>query len=85
MFDSEDDLSLVQQSRDGNMRAFRTIVDRHQSTVAGVVKSMVGDGAEAEDVGQEVFIRFYHAARPVQRGIEALDILDSDRDQLVAE
>ncbi len=61
MFDSEDDLSLVQQSRDGNMRAFRTIVDRHQSTVAGVVKSMVGDGAEAEDVGQEVFIRFYHA------------------------
>lgn len=61
MFDSEDDLSLIQQSKDGNMRAFRTIVDRHESAVAGVVKSMLGDSAEAQDVGQEVFIRFYHA------------------------
>lgn len=61
MEDNEDELSLIQQCRDGNMRAFRTLVDRHESKVAGVVKSMIGDTPEADDVGQEVFIRLYHS------------------------
>ena len=43
------------------MRAFRTIVDRYAPKVAGVVKSMIGNTIEADDVGQEVFIRLYHS------------------------
>ena len=34
---------------------------RHEGKVAGVVKSMLRATPEADDVGQEVFIRFYKA------------------------
>jgi RNA polymerase sigma-70 factor, ECF subfamily len=61
MQETDDELLLIQQSKDGNMRAFRTIVDRHQSQIAGIVKSMVGGTPEADDVGQEVFIRLFHS------------------------
>lgn len=59
--DQQTDEILVSESRNGNMTAFRTLVERHESKVAGVIKSMLGDTAEAVDVGQEVFIRFYEA------------------------
>lgn len=59
--DQEQDMTLVNESRNGNMVAFKTLVHRHEGKVAGVVKSMLGDTAEAVDVGQEVFIRFYEA------------------------
>jgi RNA polymerase sigma-70 factor (ECF subfamily) len=55
------DESLVTASRNGDHTAFRELVERYESKVAGVVKSMLGETAEASDVGQEVFIRFYEA------------------------
>ncbi len=55
------DENLVDASRNGDMEAFKELVDRHEGKVAGVVKSMLGDTTEAVDVGQEVFIRFYEA------------------------
>jgi RNA polymerase sigma-70 factor (ECF subfamily) len=45
----------------GETSAFREIVERHKSKVAAVVHGMLGPGPEAEDVGQEVFIRFYES------------------------
>ncbi|MBK5279383.1 MAG: RNA polymerase subunit sigma-24, partial [Bacteroidia bacterium] len=57
----ESDEHLVNVARDGDMAAFKELVDRHESKIAGVVKSMLGDTTEAVDVGQEVFIRFYEA------------------------
>ena len=59
--DQQTDEILVSESRNGSMTAFRTLVERHESKVAGVVKSMLGDTPESIDVGQEVFIRFYEA------------------------
>lgn len=55
------DENLVIGSRNGDMAAFKELVERHESKVAGVIKSMLGDTTEAIDVGQEVFIRFYEA------------------------
>jgi RNA polymerase sigma-70 factor, ECF subfamily len=55
------DEKLVAESRNGDFNAFKELVDRYEGKVAGVVKSMLGDSAEAIDVGQEVFIRFYEA------------------------
>jgi RNA polymerase sigma-70 factor, ECF subfamily len=52
---------LIEKSRDGDMAAFKTLVIRHEGKVAGVIRSMLGTIPEAEDVGQEVFIRFYDA------------------------
>jgi RNA polymerase sigma-70 factor (ECF subfamily) len=54
----QDDLTLIKLSIKGNMRAFEVIVKRYESMVARVTISMLGKDA-AEDVGQDVFIRFY--------------------------
>jgi RNA polymerase sigma-70 factor, ECF subfamily len=52
---------LIRHSRAGDEAAFRALVERHEGQVAATVIGMLGQGAEAEDVGQEVFIRFYRA------------------------
>ena len=53
------DEELIQLVQSGNNEAFRYIVDRYQGRVATTVKAMLGEGTEAQDVGQETFIRFY--------------------------
>lgn len=53
------DEELIQQVRSGDVDAYRFLVERYQQRVATTVKAMLGDGTEAEDVGQETFIRFY--------------------------
>lgn len=58
-FQTDDD--LIKASRNGDMKAFRILVERNESKVAGVIKAMLGDTTEAVDVGQEVFIRFYES------------------------
>jgi len=57
----QSDEELVENSRKGDLVAFKTLVIRHEGKVAGVVRSMLGSTPEAGDVGQEVFIRFYEA------------------------
>ena len=53
------DEELIQHVLAGNSEAFRYIVERYQGRVATTVKAMLGDGNDAQDVGQETFIRFY--------------------------
>ena len=55
------DEELIQQVRSGDTDAYRFLVERYQDQVATTVKAMLGNGTEAEDVGQETFIRFYKA------------------------
>jgi RNA polymerase sigma-70 factor (ECF subfamily) len=52
---------LVDRARRGDDTAFARLVDRYESQVAAVIVGMLGDGPEAEDVGQETFLRFYRA------------------------
>jgi RNA polymerase sigma-70 factor (ECF subfamily) len=59
--DLEQDERLIIQSKAGDVAAFKELVQRHEGKVAGVVKSMLGSTPEAEDVGQEVFIKFYES------------------------
>jgi len=59
-----DDLSddaLIERARDGQAWAFRRLVERYEGRVAATVVGMLGPGGEADDVGQETFIRFYEA------------------------
>ncbi|MGB0929810.1 MAG: RNA polymerase sigma factor [Chitinophagales bacterium] len=53
------DNELIQQAKEGSERAFQGLVVRYQQKVAATVIGMLGKSTEAEDVGQEVFIRFY--------------------------
>jgi RNA polymerase sigma-70 factor, ECF subfamily len=55
------DADLVALAKQGDRTAFRELVKRHEAKVAGIVRGMLGDVAEAADVGQEVFIRFFKA------------------------
>ncbi|WP_218919403.1 RNA polymerase sigma factor [Longibacter salinarum] len=55
------DAELLARARDGQSRAFRRLVERYEDRVAATVIGMLGPGAEADDVGQETFIRFYEA------------------------
>ncbi len=59
----QSDEELVENSSKGDLAAFKALVIRHEGKVAGVVRSMLGATPEAEDVGQEVFIRFYESLK----------------------
>ena len=59
--EQEPDEVLIEKSRAGDQAAFKTLVVQYEGKVAGVVRTLLGATPEAEDVGQEVFIRFYNA------------------------
>ena len=61
--DALNDVVLVEAARDGSEEAFRELVARYEDRVASVVIRMLGDTPEAEDAGQETFIRFYRGLR----------------------
>lgn len=61
MSHAESDFRLVEIARKGDKDAFRRIVERHEAAVAAVVVGMLGAGDEADDVGQETFVRFYRS------------------------
>jgi len=56
-----DDLALVARAAGGDELAFRALVTRHESAVARTVTAMLGPGDDADDVGQETFVRFFGA------------------------
>ncbi len=62
---------LVDTARRGDEQAFREIVRRLEGRVAATVIGMLGPGPEADDVGQEVFVRLYRAL-PKFRGDSTL-------------
>jgi RNA polymerase sigma-70 factor, ECF subfamily len=55
------DYDLVVLSRNGDQSAFTEIVNRNKSKVASTIYGMIGKCDDADDIGQEVFIRFYKA------------------------
>ena len=55
------DKELVAAAKDGDMHAFEALVKRLEPRVAATVISMLGRTPEADDVGQETFIRFFKA------------------------
>jgi RNA polymerase sigma-70 factor (ECF subfamily) len=58
--DVQDD-ALVRRARAGDREAFGRLAERFQAPVYRVVRGIVGDAAEAEDVAQEVFLKAYGA------------------------
>ena len=62
-----EDRTLLQLSAAGDERAFRSIVRAHAPAVAAIVTSMLGPGDDADDAGQESFIRLMRAL-PTFRG-----------------
>jgi RNA polymerase sigma-70 factor (ECF subfamily) len=55
------DQEIIYQIRNGNNRAFRELVIKYESQIAATIYGMVGKSPEAEDIGLEVFIKFYQS------------------------
>ena len=55
------DAQLLALARRGDHDAFRLIVERYEPVVAATVIGMLGRGDDADDVGQETFVRFHRA------------------------
>ena len=53
------DIQLVAAAIDGDISAFESIVKKYEGMIAGIIISMIGDKDDADDIGQETFIRFY--------------------------
>jgi RNA polymerase sigma factor (sigma-70 family) len=53
------DAELVQRTRAGERAAFDVLVHRYQRDVIALAYSLLGDGAEAQDMAQETFVRAY--------------------------
>jgi len=51
--------TLIERAKKEDASAFREIVKSHKGHIAATVRGMLGNVPEAEDVGQEVFIRFF--------------------------
>lgn len=62
-----DDLSLVQQAREGSRDAFETIVVRHQAVVRRMLWRMLGNPQDVDDVAQEVFLSLLQAVDGFRR------------------
>jgi RNA polymerase sigma-70 factor (ECF subfamily) len=59
--DKVQDDALVRRARAGDREAFGLLAARHQDAVYRVVRGIVGDPSEAEDVAQEVFLKAFGA------------------------
>lgn len=60
--DPERDLRLMQLVKEGDMDAFRELVETHQQRVLGTIGRMLSDETEAEDLSQQVFLRVWKSA-----------------------
>ncbi|MFH1755463.1 MAG: sigma-70 family RNA polymerase sigma factor, partial [Candidatus Latescibacterota bacterium] len=53
------DHELISRALQGNQKAFRKIVEGYQSVAYAVVRAILGDRDDVEDVLQNVFIKVY--------------------------
>ncbi|MBV9491440.1 MAG: sigma-70 family RNA polymerase sigma factor [Verrucomicrobia bacterium] len=63
----EPEIEWMARIREGDMEAFRLLVETHQSRVINTISKLLGGSdAEAEDLAQQVFIRVWRSASRYQ-------------------
>lgn len=58
----EDNVRLMLRVKEGDVRAFELLVERHQRAVIGTVARMLNNVDDAHDVAQQVFVRVWRSA-----------------------
>ncbi|MEO6101295.1 MAG: RNA polymerase sigma factor [Tepidiformaceae bacterium] len=66
-FDPSDE-RLVSSTKDGNLDAFNSLVERYQAAVFTLCLRLLGDRQSAEDAAQEAFISGYRAIAQFREG-----------------
>jgi RNA polymerase sigma-70 factor, ECF subfamily len=59
----DDELELVERFHAGDEQAFNILTLRYQEKIYWVVRRMIPDHDEADDIVQDVFIRAYHSLK----------------------
>lgn len=54
-----DEKEIILKAQEGDMFAFRTLIDEHKEQAVRIAYSITGNLADAQDVAQEAFIRVY--------------------------
>ena len=75
------DALLVRRAIDGDERALRTLWSQYAPRVDAVVRRLVGDPDEAEDVAQEVWIQIFRALPGFRGGCAVWHVGPPDRRQ----
>jgi RNA polymerase sigma-70 factor (ECF subfamily) len=57
--EAEEDRVLIEAAQNGDSRAFRKLVERHQRRAFAIAFAMVRDENDAKDLVQEAFVRVY--------------------------
>lgn len=57
------DEELMVRIAKGDQYAFRTLVERHQSSMLNLIYRFIGDIAKSQDLAQEVFLRVWQTAK----------------------
>jgi len=52
----------MEKVKQGDEKAFRLLIEAHQSRVIGTVAKILGDDTDSEDIAQQVFIRVWQSA-----------------------
>ena len=55
----QNETEWIKAARNGDNNTFKEIIKKYEGQVAATVIGMLGNCQEAEDIGQETFIRFY--------------------------
>ncbi len=63
---TDEDAGLMQQVARGDRGAFARLFDRHQASVVRFCRRFVGDGARAEELAQDVFLKLFRSATAYQ-------------------
>lgn len=65
---ADDDQALLARAGTGDAPAFRQLVARHLGSVLGTARRILRDEAEAEDIAQEVMLKFWRGANEIEVG-----------------
>jgi RNA polymerase sigma-70 factor (ECF subfamily) len=58
-----DETALVRRAQAGDEPAFRLIVERYQSRVLSIVRGILHQGNDEDDIAQQVFVKAYFGIR----------------------
>lgn len=59
MYENSSDIHLIEATKQGDSKAFDSLMLKYQSRISKVVSKFVSDPTEALDVSQEIFIKTY--------------------------
>ncbi|MDE3058548.1 MAG: sigma-70 family RNA polymerase sigma factor [Bacteroidota bacterium] len=61
--DERSDLELIKEFKEGKEQAFNQLVLRYQERIYWVVRRLISDHDQADDIVQDVFVKAYHALK----------------------